>query len=143
MERGPYPLTHAHVLDPNFGSTGVPPGEIKRNRIQARCLGSRLRGFETGCGGKAGSTAPWPFPHQTRGTNMCLAIPMRIVAIDGFLAVAEVDGVRREARLDLLPEAAVGDYILVHAGLAIATVDQEAAEETLTVLRQLSYDEVQ
>ncbi len=69
---------------------------------------------------------------------MCLAIPMQIVEIDGLKAVAEVDGVRREARLDLLPEAAVGDYILVHAGLAIATVDPEAAEETLTVLRQLA-----
>jgi len=65
---------------------------------------------------------------------------MCIVEIDGFLAVAEVDGVRREARLDLLPEAAVGDYILVHAGLAIATEDPKAAEETLTVLRQLSYE---
>ena len=71
---------------------------------------------------------------------MCLAIPMRIVEIDGFLAVAEVDGVRREARLDLLPEATVGDYVLVHAGLAIATVDPEAAEETLSVLRQLTYE---
>ena len=48
---------------------------------------------------------------------------MRIVEIDGFMAVAEVDGVRREARLDLLPEVAVGDYVLVHAGLAIAAVD--------------------
>ena len=69
---------------------------------------------------------------------MCLAIPMRIIEIDGFRAVAEVDGVRREARLDLLSEVAVGDYILVHAGLAIATVDPEAAEETLSVLRQLA-----
>jgi hydrogenase expression/formation protein HypC len=65
---------------------------------------------------------------------------MRIIEIDGFRAVAEVDGVRREARLDLLAEAAVGDYILVHAGLAIAVVDPEAAEETLTVLRQLTYE---
>jgi hydrogenase expression/formation protein HypC len=71
---------------------------------------------------------------------MCLAIPMRIIEIDGFRAVAEVDGVRREARLDLLSEVAVGDYILVHAGLAIAVVDPEAAEETLTVLRQLTYE---
>jgi hydrogenase expression/formation protein HypC len=71
---------------------------------------------------------------------MCLAIPMRIIEIDGFRAVAEVDGVRREARLDLLAEVAVGDYILVHAGLAIAVVDPEAAEETLTVLRQLTYE---
>ena len=73
--------------------------------------------------------------------HMCLAIPMRIIEIEGFRAVAEVDGVRREARLDLLPEVAVGDYILVHAGLAIATVDPEDAEETLTFLRQLA-DEV-
>jgi hydrogenase expression/formation protein HypC len=73
---------------------------------------------------------------------MCLAIPMRVVEIDGFIAVAEVDGVRREARLDLIPEAVVGDYILVHAGLAIATVDPEAAEETLTLLRQYA-DEIQ
>jgi hydrogenase expression/formation protein HypC len=65
---------------------------------------------------------------------------MRIIEIDGFRAVAEVDGVRREARLDLLSEVAVGDYILVHAGLAIATVDPEAAEETLSVLRQLTYE---
>jgi hydrogenase expression/formation protein HypC len=65
---------------------------------------------------------------------------MRIIEIDGFKAVAEVDGVRREARLELLPEVAVGDYILVHAGLAIATVDPEAAEETLSVLRQLTYE---
>jgi hydrogenase expression/formation protein HypC len=71
---------------------------------------------------------------------MCLAIPMRIIEIDGFRAVAEVDGVRREARLDLLSEVAVGDYILVHAGLAIAVVDPESAEETLTVLRQLTYE---
>ncbi len=73
---------------------------------------------------------------------MCLAIPMRVVEIDGFRAVAEVDGVRREARLDLLPEVAVGDYVLVHAGLAIATVDPEDAEETLAFLRQFA-DEVQ
>ena len=72
---------------------------------------------------------------------MCLAIPMRIIEIEGFRAVAEVDGVRREARLDLLSEVAVGDYILVHAGLAIATVDPADAEETLTFLRQLA-DEV-
>jgi hydrogenase expression/formation protein HypC len=72
---------------------------------------------------------------------MCLAIPMRLVKIDGFTAVAEVDGVSRQVRLDLLPEAAVGDYVLIHAGLAIARVDAEHAEETLSLLRSLA-DEV-
>ncbi len=73
---------------------------------------------------------------------MCLAIPMKIVAIDGACATTEVDGVKRQARLDLLPEAVVGDYVLVHAGLAIATVDAAAAQETLELLRKLA-DEVQ
>ena len=73
---------------------------------------------------------------------MCLAIPMRVIEIDGFTAVTEVDGVRRQARLDLLPEVAVGDYVLVHAGLAIARVDADAAAETLAILRQLA-DEIQ
>ena len=73
---------------------------------------------------------------------MCIAIPMRIIAIDGAMAITEVDGVKRQARLDLLPEAVVGDYVLVHAGLAIATVDAAAAQETLELLRKLA-DEVQ
>ncbi len=71
---------------------------------------------------------------------MCLAIPMRIIEIDGVTAVTEVDGVKRQVRLDLLPEAAVGDYVLVHAGLAIAMVDAAAARETLELLRKLAHE---
>jgi hydrogenase expression/formation protein HypC len=72
---------------------------------------------------------------------MCLAIPMRLIEIDGAIAVAEVDGVTRQVRLDLLPEAVLGDYVLIHAGLAIARVDAEYAEETLSLIRNL-LDEV-
>ena len=72
---------------------------------------------------------------------MCLAIPMRLIEIDGTIAVAEVDGVTRQVRLDLLPEAVLGDYVLIHAGLAIARVDPEYALETLALLRSLA-DEV-
>ncbi len=72
---------------------------------------------------------------------MCLAIPMRIVELSGFLAQAEVSGVSRQVRVDLLPEVAVGDYVLVHAGLAIARVDAAAAEETLALLAELA-DEI-
>jgi hydrogenase expression/formation protein HypC len=67
---------------------------------------------------------------------------MKIIEVDGVTAVTEVDGVKRRARLDLLPEAGVGDYVLVHAGLAIAKVDAAAAQETLDLLRKLA-DEVQ
>ena len=72
---------------------------------------------------------------------MCLAIPMRLIEIDGAAGVAEVDGVTRQVRLDLLPEVVLGDYILIHAGLAIARVDPDSALETLSLLRTLA-DEV-
>ena len=67
---------------------------------------------------------------------MCLAIPMRIARIDGPVAEVEVEGVRRRARLDLLPSAGVGDYVLIHAGLAIAIVDENEARETLALLKE-------
>jgi hydrogenase expression/formation protein HypC len=73
---------------------------------------------------------------------MCLAIPMKIIDINGTIATTEVDGVTRQARLDLLPEAELGDFVLVHAGLAISRVDPEDAAETLDLLRKLA-DEIQ
>jgi len=66
---------------------------------------------------------------------------MRIVEIEGVIGMADVDGVTRKVRLDLLPEVYLGDYVLVHAGLAIARVDAGEAEETLSLLRKLA-DEV-
>ena len=72
---------------------------------------------------------------------MCLAIPMKITQIDGVTAVAEVSGVTRSVRLDVMPEITIGDYVLVHAGLAIAKVDEDEARETLELLRGLT-DEV-
>jgi hydrogenase expression/formation protein HypC len=73
---------------------------------------------------------------------MCLAIPMKVVEIDGLSAVAEVDGVRRQARLDLVPEVEVGDYVLIHAGMAITRLEAQDALETLALLRQIA-DEIQ
>lgn len=73
---------------------------------------------------------------------MCLAIPMKITQIDGVTAVAEVSGVTRSVRLDVMPDITIGDYVLVHAGLAIAKVDEEEALETLELLRGLT-NEVQ
>src|SRR5512141_2963899 len=74
-------------------------------------------------------------------TEMCLAIPGRLVAIvgDGDLRVGEVDfgGVSRGANLAFVPEAAVGDYVLVHVGFAIALIDEEAARDTLEALTTL------
>ena len=68
---------------------------------------------------------------------MCLAVPMRIVSIEGASAEIEADGLTRRAGLALVPEAAVGDYVLVHAGYAIAVLDEEEAEARLQLFAEL------
>jgi hydrogenase expression/formation protein HypC len=52
------------------------------------------------------------------------------------MAVIDVDGVRREASLLLLEDARVGDYVIVHAGFAIQTIDEQTALESLRLLRE-------
>jgi hydrogenase expression/formation protein HypC len=52
------------------------------------------------------------------------------------MATIDVAGVQRIASLLLLEDAAVGDYVIVHAGFAIKKIDEQAAEETLALLRE-------
>jgi hydrogenase expression/formation protein HypC len=68
---------------------------------------------------------------------VCLAVPVRIVRRVGDLAEVDAGGVRKEVSLLLVPEAAVGDYVLLHAGYAIQLVDEAGARETLELMRQL------
>jgi hydrogenase expression/formation protein HypC len=69
---------------------------------------------------------------------MCLGVPMKIITVDGDTALAEIDGVQREASLMMLDEpVALGDYVIVHAGFAISKLDQEEAEETLRMMRKV------
>lgn len=69
---------------------------------------------------------------------MCLGVPMQILEINDDMVVAEIDGVKREASLMMLGEpVAVGDYVIVHAGFAIARIDPEEAQETLRMMREL------
>lgn len=57
---------------------------------------------------------------------MCLAFPAKIVEMkNDFLATVEHSGVKRSASLMLLPEAKIGDFVLVHAGFAMQVVDEE------------------
>ena len=67
---------------------------------------------------------------------MCLAIPSKITKIDNLMAVIDVDGVRREASLLLVEDAQVGDFVIVHAGFAISKIDEQAALETLALLKE-------
>jgi len=66
---------------------------------------------------------------------------MQIVELDGAAAVAEQEGVRRNIRVDFVPDAGIGDYVLVHAGIAIEQIDEEQARETLASLRLLLGDD--
>ena len=78
---------------------------------------------------------------------MCLAVPMKVLEIEGspddFLngqtAVVDADGIRKETRLDVVdrwPE--IGDYLIIHAGFAIHTLDPEEAETNIRLMREMA-----
>jgi len=69
--------------------------------------------------------------------TMCLAIPARIVELEGDKAVVDAMGNRWRARTTLLPQAKMGDLVLIHAGFAISLVDEEEAKETWELLAQI------
>jgi hydrogenase expression/formation protein HypC len=62
---------------------------------------------------------------------------MRVVSINDETAVCEIDGVRREASLMMVEGIGVGDFVLIHAGFAIEKLDEEDAQETLRLFREL------
>ena len=68
---------------------------------------------------------------------MCLAIPALVKSLEGTDAEVDISGVRRRISTYLTPEVKVGDYVLLHAGFSIRVVDQEEAEGTLELLRQM------
>lgn len=68
---------------------------------------------------------------------MCLGIPMKLIKRNGWEGLGEFSGVKRKLSLILLPHAKVGDYMLVHAGCGMQIIDEQAAKETLALLRML------
>ncbi len=72
---------------------------------------------------------------------MCLGVPGKITEIDdsGPLRMAKVDfgGIMREACLEYLPEAKVGDYTVIHVGFAISLLSEEEAQASLETLREI------
>lgn len=75
---------------------------------------------------------------------MCLAIPLELVEVSGNQAIGERSGVRRSIRVDFIPDAKPGEYVMVHAGFAIerlspeqAKKDMEAADEVEKALREV------
>ena len=68
---------------------------------------------------------------------MCLSIPGKILSIDGDKAVVSVGGTESETSLQLLEDAVVGDYVLIHTGFAIQKISEEEAAETLRLFNEL------
>jgi hydrogenase expression/formation protein HypC len=68
---------------------------------------------------------------------MCLAVPARIIELKGDDAIADAIGNRIEAKTTLVPQVKLGDIVLIHAGFAIAIVDEEEAKKTWQLLADL------
>ena len=72
---------------------------------------------------------------------MCLAVPGRVLNIEGDtlrMATVSFGGVTKSVSLALVPEAGVGDYVIVHVGFAISKLDEEAARRTLQTYADLA-----
>ncbi|MEW6325301.1 MAG: HypC/HybG/HupF family hydrogenase formation chaperone [Nitrospirota bacterium] len=71
---------------------------------------------------------------------MCLAIPGKVIEIDRaadpVMGTADFGGVRRRVCLAWVPEARIGDYVIVHVGFAISAMDEAEAAKTLNLLEQ-------
>lgn len=68
---------------------------------------------------------------------MCLAVPGKLVEIDGNKGLVEIMGVSREVSLELLKDVKTGDYVIIHAGCAIQKVDEEEALNTIELFKEI------
>ncbi|MBN1916822.1 MAG: HypC/HybG/HupF family hydrogenase formation chaperone [Verrucomicrobia bacterium] len=68
---------------------------------------------------------------------MCLAVPMRVVSVEGTAGTVELGGVQQPVNLTLLPDVKPGEYVIVHAGFALERLDQDEARRTIELLREL------
>ena len=68
---------------------------------------------------------------------MCVGLPGRIVTMKDGMAVIDASGAKREISTDLIENLEPGDYVMVHAGIAIAKIQEEDEEETEDLLEEL------
>ena len=74
---------------------------------------------------------------------MCLAVPARVIEKDGDRAVADAMGNKWNIRITLTPDIEVGDVVLIHAGYAIAKVDEEEARKTWELFEEIAHFEAE
>jgi hydrogenase expression/formation protein HypC len=68
---------------------------------------------------------------------MCVGLSARVVSVKGGSAVIDASGARRTVSAELLDELEPGDYVMVHAGIAIAKISSSSEEETTQIMEQL------
>jgi len=72
---------------------------------------------------------------------MCLAVPGKVLEIDRaaapLMGTVDFAGVQKQICLEWVPEVQIGNYVIVHVGFALNTVDEQEAEETLRMLKQM------
>ena len=72
---------------------------------------------------------------------MCLAIPVRVVELQGeSTAIVDLDGIRKAISLALVDDVQVGDYVILHVGYALSKLDPAEAERTLALFAALPRD---
>lgn len=69
---------------------------------------------------------------------MCLAVPLKIMELNGNEASCEVEGVKRKIRMDFLPTAQTGDYVIAHAGFAIEKLSEAQAQANLEAIIEVA-----
>ena len=68
---------------------------------------------------------------------MCIGVPLKLLERDEYSGIGELEGVQRRISLALVPEAKVGDYVLIHAGSGMKVIDEQAAAETIALLQRI------
>ncbi|MDQ0202385.1 HypC/HybG/HupF family hydrogenase formation chaperone [Pectinatus haikarae] len=72
---------------------------------------------------------------------MCLAVPAKIIEKNDMMATVDVEGIQRKISLMLLPDAKKGDFVLMHAGFAIQTIDEQEANYTAQLLKEVAQND--
>lgn len=73
---------------------------------------------------------------------MCLAVPAKIVEIEGDIAVVEVGGVRRKGNISFISDAKVGDFVLLHVGFAIQKWSDDDVREYNDIMKEMESNDV-
>jgi len=69
--------------------------------------------------------------------NMCLGLPGKVMEITGKRCIVDIMGATREISVDFMKDLKIGDYVLIHAGCAISKIDEEEAQITIDIFKEI------